>query len=529
MKAAWMLLGMLAGAAHGQAWLRVIDLPTGSPSDPRPARAAAVGDLDGDGLADVVAAPYVATSLPATARVYSAATGAVILELTSSSITDDYVMGLEAVGDVDDDGVIDIGLLLDHPFLPESATTIQSVQVFSGADGSALLELSEADPADQFRSFCGMGDLDGDGHDDIAVGAVRGQLAGQELGYVRLFSGADGSAIATWWGQGPEWFGSVVVDIGDLDADGLHDAAVCIFDYYDPDTGYGRVQVLSGADGSVLLDLFSGSSKYWGWALEAPGDMNADLVPDLLVSDIGFTNDPGWVYLYSGANGDLLRVWAGTSSSSGLPGHNLGAAIDMLDDLDGDGVRELVVSSRDHTVDVMSGASPLRLYQFKLAALAWMQGAGLGDVDGDGYPDVGVSDPNRLAIVRLAPWGHWLSGGLGLAGLHGVPTAGGSGPLDGSGAVTLTLAQARENAPAFLVVGAGVLAKPFKGGVLVPSPTPGGLLVPLTTDADGGKSLSATWPASVPAGFVLGFQFWIADPAGPQGFAASNVVTCASL
>ena len=70
-----------------------------------------------------------------------------------------------------------------------------------------------------------------------------------------------------------------------------------------------------------------------------------------------------------------------------------------------------------------------------------------------------------------------------------------------------------------LFVGLSELGAPFKGGTLVPAVD---LLVPLTTDAAGGTSLQATWPAGIPPGFNFWVQVWIADPGGPVGFAASN-------
>jgi hypothetical protein len=53
-------------------------------------------------------------------------------------------------------------------------------------------------------------------------------------------------------------------------------------------------------------------------------------------------------------------------------------------------------------------------------------------------------------------------------------------------------------------------------------PTPSLILSGLTTSGAGALALSATWPAGIPPGFGAVFQYWIHDPAGPAGFAASN-------
>jgi hypothetical protein len=75
--------------------------------------------------------------------------------------------------------------------------------------------------------------------------------------------------------------------------------------------------------------------------------------------------------------------------------------------------------------------------------------------------------------------------------------------------------------PAALIAGLTNLSAPFKGGILVPSPSI--IVTPLIT-TPAGLTLSATWPAPFPSGVDIYFQFWIADPAGPAGFSASNAV-----
>jgi hypothetical protein len=112
--------------------------------------------------------------------------------------------------------------------------------------------------------------------------------------------------------------------------------------------------------------------------------------------------------------------------------------------------------------------------------------------------------------------------GQGLAGTHGVPELQAHGTLEAGSLLTFALDGALENTTATLVVGFTVLGAPFKGGVLVPQPS---LLVSgLSTGAQGALALSATWPAGVPPAFTLALQAWLADPAGPAGFSASNGV-----
>jgi len=123
--------------------------------------------------------------------------------------------------------------------------------------------------------------------------------------------------------------------------------------------------------------------------------------------------------------------------------------------------------------------------------------------------------------VRVASIAPWFGLGGALAGAAGDPVLEGAGMTTAGTPVTVTLTDALPGAPATLVVGGSQLDAPFKGGTLVPATQ---LLVALVTDAAGGLELAGTWPAGVPSGAQVFVQVWIADPAGPAGFAASNAV-----
>ena len=106
-----------------------------------------------------------------------------------------------------------------------------------------------------------------------------------------------------------------------------------------------------------------------------------------------------------------------------------------------------------------------------------------------------------------------------LLGSNGLPDLKGLGPLTANNTMALNLGGAKPSSPAMLVVGLAQIDAPFKGGTLVPSVDS---LVPMVTDGSGAININATWPAGVPPGFDFWLQYWITDPAGPQGFAASN-------
>jgi hypothetical protein len=128
---------------------------------------------------------------------------------------------------------------------------------------------------------------------------------------------------------------------------------------------------------------------------------------------------------------------------------------------------------------------------------------------------------SKVFKVDLEPAGTWLDKQLGLAGTAGVPLLAGSGAPQPGQFTTLALSQARPLSPAPLVVGVSAIHAPFKGGVMVPHPD---AVFTLGTDGLGTVSVGGRWPANLPSGTQVWAQWWVVDPAGPAGFAASNAL-----
>jgi hypothetical protein len=130
------------------------------------------------------------------------------------------------------------------------------------------------------------------------------------------------------------------------------------------------------------------------------------------------------------------------------------------------------------------------------------------------------SDPNANYGLELTVVGCWKDLGLGLAGLNGTPSLGGSGTLLGGDAMSLAIASGRPLSTAALVVGFSQINAPFKGGTMVPAANL--LVAGLPLDGAGELTLPGTWPAGLPSGLSIFLQAWIADAAGPHGFSATN-------
>jgi len=118
----------------------------------------------------------------------------------------------------------------------------------------------------------------------------------------------------------------------------------------------------------------------------------------------------------------------------------------------------------------------------------------------------------------------WTDLGFALAGTSGAPQLAGVGTLKAGFNSKMTLLNGLPNTTAYLVASAVNLSQPFQGGILVPHPIHSGILVPLPTGPIGRIVISQTWPAGVTPGVDLYLQYWIIDPGGPAGYAASNAL-----
>ncbi|MBK6941352.1 MAG: hypothetical protein IPH13_14330 [Planctomycetes bacterium] len=79
---------------------------------------------------------------------------------------------------------------------------------------------------------------------------------------------------------------------------------------------------------------------------------------------------------------------------------------------------------------------------------------------------------------------------------------------------------AKPGSSAAIIVGFSQLNAPFMGGTLVPAPNT--VVAGLPLDASGVLVIGTTMPVGVPSGAQFWVQYWILDPAGPQGVSASK-------
>lgn len=164
-----------------------------------------IGDVDGDGVADVVtSAPTRANGGPRAGRVYvySTMTGK-LLWTADGSPESQLGLGIEAAGDTNADGTPDV---------IASAPGKGEAYVYSGSDGTVLLTLKGASREENFgRHVSGVGDMNGDGYADVFVGAPGRGASSTDKGRALVYSGRDGAVLLTLAGErGGDGFGSTV-------------------------------------------------------------------------------------------------------------------------------------------------------------------------------------------------------------------------------------------------------------------------------------------------------------------------------
>lgn len=366
----------------------------------------AAGDVDQDGTPDlIVGAP--GDGGHGSAWVLSGSDAAVLHVFHGENQGDKFGVVVASAGDVDRDGHPD--LIVGAPSFDGAGAGSGRAYVYSGVGGALLFTFEGQDEGDLFgNAVAGIGDADGDGFDDLAVGAPFDDDAGTDAGRVWVFSGADGSVLHVLDGDAPgAAFGAVLDGVGDVDQDGSSDLVVGAPFDDDQGTKSGSVRVHSGGDGSVLY-TFSGdqAGDQFGSAVAGAGDVDGDGRGDWIVgargADAGGSNS-GMARVFSGANGALLWQFVGAG-----PDLSLGRAVGGAGDVDGDGLDDLIVGeTRDDgnggttgSARVFSGADGSTLHELDWHTTGDSFGRavdGVGDVDGDGFDDLVVGDSHDFA------------------------------------------------------------------------------------------------------------------------------------
>jgi hypothetical protein len=324
----------------------------GAPGDQQGYAIADAGDTDGDGVPDIV------SGAPGTGRgsayLYSGATGRLLHRFSRGRDGDFFGAAVAGAGDVNRDGHADV--LVGAPLNDGGGRDSGRAYVFSGRTYKLIRKLDAGDEGDLFGSATDWTpDLDDDGRPELIVGA---QDAGPTIGgKAYVFSGRNGRPLFTITppASAGEFGSFFVAGVGDVNGDGTGD--VYAADYADGSLGpgTGRAAVYSGADGTELRSWTgSAAGEGLGPGREA-GDVDGDGIVDLAIGSYTSSDgapQAGKVEIFSGADGSLLRRITST-----IAFENLGFDTVGVDDLNDDGVPDLLISAASgDRVYVVAGA-----------------------------------------------------------------------------------------------------------------------------------------------------------------------------
>ena len=303
-----------------------------------------------------------------------------------------------------------LGLVVDaaHDFdgdgdLDFCASSLDAVFVFRGRDGAVVLRVPDPQPPGNFGlALAAPGDLDGDGVGELVVGTPHDGSGGHLAGRVDVVSGASGTVLRTHYGAAEERLGQAVEAFADIDGDGVPDYFVSA-----PFAGpleRGRVELRSGATGALVWSRAGPSYSDYGWSIDRLGDLDGDGLPELIVGapDANTSQDAGYYEVVT-ALGDLRFSEQGTKDLL------LGLEVEGVADLDGDGFDDFAVGAADDRVRLYSGASGAPIDVLTGAPYFGRQIEGIGDLDGDGRGDFmvweGDNGPPLASHVFLGTWG----------------------------------------------------------------------------------------------------------------------------
>jgi hypothetical protein len=358
-----------------------------------------IGDLDGDGKPDLV----VANNSINTISVFRNTSSNGSISNSSFASKVDFTTGSEpidvSIGDLDGDGKPDLVVANYDAY---NVGRVGSISVFRNTASSGSITSSSFASRVDFTteqtplSVC-IGDLDGDGKPDLVVSNYsfgRGST-------ISIFrnTASSGSITSSSFASNVDFtvgLAPASVSIGDLDGDSKPDLVVANnnSDYISVLRNTALIGSINSGSFGAKVDFSTGTSSNPKPSYVSIGDLDGDDKPDLVVAN---TQDSNISVLRNTASSGSIT----SSSFSGKVNFTTGLAPSSvgIGDLDGDGKPDLVAPSVGQGISVFrntasNGSITNSSFASKVdfAITSFPYGLKIGDLDGDGKPDLVASN-----------------------------------------------------------------------------------------------------------------------------------------
>jgi hypothetical protein len=447
--AAFVFLGGASGIAGGDPAASDTQLESNQATAWLGTSVSGVGDLNGDGYADVIvgAPTYDAGEvdegaafvfLGSASGIADGDPGTADTQLEGDQAGAWFGFSVSGAGDVNGDGYADLIVGASDYSAGQSYEGAAFIYLGSAsgiADGDpvtadAQLESNQAD-AYLGWSVSGAGDVNGDGYADVIVGSAA-YTAGEAIeGAAFVFHGgasgiSDGNpttANAQIEGnQESAWLGSSVSGAGDVDGDGYGDVIVGAPDYDAGEVDEGvAVVFLGGATGiasgnpTTADALLEGdqADALMGASVSGAGDVNGDGYADVIAGASDYDadeTDEGAAFVFLGSDTGIANATPATADTqleADQPYSWLGASVSGAGDVNGDGYADVIAGASDYDAGktdegaafvFLGGAAGIangnpatadaQIVARQVEAYMGWSVSGAGDVNGDGYADV---------------------------------------------------------------------------------------------------------------------------------------------
>lgn len=307
---------------------------------------------------------------------------------TGEAADDAFGWSVSSAGDFDGDGYDDIviGAWRSDAGGPQSG----KVYVYSGQSGATLFEITGEQPGNELggaTSGVSSGDFNGDGYDDIIMGARFYSGVGSNSGRAYVFLGGPGpypvstgasSADMIISGEATgDRLGFSTSNAGDVNGDSYDDFIIGATQDYSGGTAVGRAYVFFGRTGPLPLAVSASAADitligeaagyFFGLSVSGAGDVNSDGFDDMLVgapqSETSGTG--GRAYIFLGGSGpfpkSILASDADVIFSGESTGDIFGVSSSCAGDINADGHADVVVGA---SFNDAGGSNAGRAYVF---------------------------------------------------------------------------------------------------------------------------------------------------------------------